>query len=211
MKYINSIHRKHPTWGIENLMLHVSILHVAVYLVYLFRPAFVEKLYLNWSMVLKGEVWRLFTFFFIPPTFSMIFVLLVVFVYYSLGTTLEKVWGKYYFTAFYLLNVIGTIVAALITGGYYDGTYVNLSIFLAYAYMFPDAQFLIYFIIPVKAKYLAYLELAFLAYSLVRCIIAFNIAGIGAIIASLTGVIVFFGPDIINKIKAYIRRKKLMK
>ncbi len=211
MKFIDKLERKHPRWGIENLMLHVSILNLAVFGVYIFRNSFVALLYLERSAILSGQVWRLLSFIAIPPTFSPFFLLFVVYLYYSLGTTLERNWGTFRFTAFYAINIIGTIIAAFLTGGYYGGYYVNLSIFLAFAYLLPNYEFLLFFFLPVKVKYLAYLDLAYLAFSVVLNIMFGDWAGVFAIVASLSGLIVFFGGDIIRDIKAYFRRKKYMR
>ncbi|WP_252891201.1 hypothetical protein [Thermoclostridium stercorarium] len=102
--------------------------------------------------------------------------------------------------------MIGTTIAGYLTG-YSDATHLNLSLFLAFAYLFPDYEVLLFFIIPVKVKYLAWLDWAFIAFSVIFGSIGMKIVAI----VSVLNYLLFFGPDIIDRIrlrrKVYINRK----
>ena len=145
---------------------------------------------------MKGQVWRIITFIFIPPASSIITIAFVMYFYYMMGTTLENEWGTFKFNIYYLFGMIGTIIAAFLTG---SGTsvYLNLSLFLAFAYLFPDVEILLFFMLPVKVKWIAYLDWAYFIFSLIFGTMSTRIAAI----ASLINFFIFFGSDLINYIQ----------
>jgi membrane associated rhomboid family serine protease len=204
MKFLDRVEAKHPRWGIQNLMMHISILTAVVFVMELFRPAIINYLYLSRDALFSFQLWRLITFVLIPPTTSIFWIIFVLYFYYFIGSALESTWGSLKFTAYYLLCMVATIVAALLSGGAYWGVYVNLSIFLAFAYLYPNQEFLLFFILPIKAKYFAYLDLAFLTYNF----FAGDLTTKFAIIASLAGFLIFFGRDLYQKLRLWIRRQK---
>lgn len=162
-----------------------------------------EWLHFNWALIKQGQIWRLITFVFLPGTSSMISLFFTVLFYYFVGTNLERLWGKSTFTLYYLVGILGAIVSGIITG-YTTNTYLNLSLFLAFAFLYPDAQFLLYFIIPIKAKYLAIVNLVVYFFSIVSAIYYKRWWNIAALIASLINFIIFFGPNIYRRIKRKI-------
>lgn len=132
---------------------------------------------LDAEKILHGEVWRIFTFLLNSPSDNPIFVIFSLYFYYLLGNTLEQVWGSFRFNLYYLTGVLGTVLASiivyLITGlsGWYfymDTYYINISLFLAFATIIPDMQVLFMFIIPVKMKWLAVLDVILLGFSFVQ-------------------------------------------
>jgi membrane associated rhomboid family serine protease len=145
------------------------------------------------AQLMQGQVWRLITFLILPPGGSLIFTLLALYIYYFLGRALENSWGTAKFTLFYITGAVGAVIAALISGSG-NNMYLNLSLTLAFAALYPEHQFLLFFVIPVKVKYLAYIEYAVLALSFA----AGNWAGRAAIIASLLNMLLFFYDDFIR-------------
>ena len=156
----------HPRFGIPNLMRVIVIGNVAVYVLMLLTQAndanALSFLTFNLNALLHGEVWRMVTFVFVPAYSSPFALLISLYFYYWIGSTLERQWGTAKFNLYYisgaLLTVLGVVLASLITGNPYltaAGTgYVNLSMFFAFATLYPNLQFLLFFIIPVKAKLL---------------------------------------------------------
>ena len=156
----------HPRFGIPNLMRVIVIGNVAVYVLMLLTMRAdanaLSFLYLDGSKVLRGEIWRIVTFIFVPASSSPFWLAISLYFYYWIGSTLERQWGTAKFNLYYisgaLLTVLGVVLASLITGNPYltaAGTgYVNLSMFFAFATLYPNLQFLLFFIIPVKAKLL---------------------------------------------------------
>ena len=198
----------HPRFGIPNLMRVIVIGNVAVYVLMLLTQAndanALSFLTFNLNALLHGEVWRLVTFVFVPAYSSPFALLISLYFYYWIGSTLERQWGTAKFNLYYisgaLLAVLGVVLASLITGNPYltaAGTgYVNLSMFFAFAFLFPDTTVLLFFILPVRMKWLAYLDGALFAFDIIKAIGAHNWAGVVLPIVALLNFAVFIWPEV---------------
>ena len=198
----------HPRFGIPNLMRVIVIGNVAVYVLMLLTQAndanALSFLTFNLNALLHGEVWRLVTFVFVPAYSSPFALLISLYFYYWIGSTLERQWGTAKFNLYYisgtLLTMLGVVLASLITGNPYltaAGTgYVNLSMFFAFAFLFPDTTVLLFFILPVKMKWLAYLDGALFAFDIIKAIGAHNWAGVVLPIVALLNFAVFIWPEV---------------
>lgn len=198
----------HPRFGIPNLMRVIVIGNVAVYVLMLLTQAnnanALSFLTFNLNALLHGEVWRLVTFVFVPAYSSPFALLISLYFYYWIGSTLERQWGTAKFNLYYisgaLLTVLGVVLASLITGNPYltaAGTgYVNLSMFFAFAFLFPDTTVLLFFILPVKMKWLAYLDGALFAFDIIKAIGAHNWVGVVLPIVALLNFAVFIWPEV---------------
>ena len=167
MTIYQKLERKLGRFAVPNLMKYICVMYVVGFLIMLIQPQFYfYYLDLDPEAICHGHIWRILTFLFYPPSTQPIWLAIAVFVYYSLGTTLERVWGtfrdnRFFFMGVFLLVTAGILIY-LVTGislTLYP-IYMNFGIFLAYALTFPDATFLLYFIIPIKAKWLAAAEIA---------------------------------------------------
>lgn len=197
MKWLNKLERKFGRYAIPNLMYYIIGITMAVYVVqYILNIPLYSYLAFVPGLIMKGQVWRIIAFIFIPPASSIVTIAFVMYFYYMMGMTLENEWGTFKFNVYYLFGMIGTIIAAFLAG---DGTsvYLNLSLFLAFAYIFPDVEILLFFILPVKVKWIAYLDWAYFILSLIFGTMSTRIAAI----ASLINFFIFFGDDFINYIK----------
>jgi len=201
MKFFTDLERKYHKYAIPNLMYYITILYGIGLAIAIFMPGFYESyLCLDMAAILRGEIWRLLTFLVYPPSFGswvfsqVFFGVLALFVYYNRGQILENLWGSFRFNVYFFMGVLGQILAALIVYLVFHQRwilttgYLNASIFLAYAIYFPDAQILLFFVLPVKAKWLAVAMSAVYLYSF----IIGNAAVRCAIVVSLANVIVFF-------------------
>ncbi len=146
---------------ISNLMKYIVVGMATVFVLdQVFATfSFSSMLGLSMPAILSGQIWRLITFVFLPPSTSLLFIVFALYFYYVIGTTLENQWGSFAFNVYYFLGVIGCLISAVLTG-YGTNTFLNLSLFLAFAAMFPDFQVLVFFFLPVKIKWLAYLDAA---------------------------------------------------
>lgn len=173
----NKLEKKLGRFAIRGLMKYVVIVYIAGFIVNLINPYFyVEWLMLDIDKILHGQVWRLLTFIIQPMEDNIIFMALMCYIYYSIGTSLEHIWGTFRFNLFYftgiLFNILATVIIYLITyfifgfGVSYPVSleYLNLSMFLAFAAMFPEMQFLFMFLIPLKAKYLCWFYAGLMIY-----------------------------------------------
>jgi hypothetical protein len=202
MKLLNKFERKFPRFGIQGLMLYIVIAMGFVYFLDFAQStkSFASLLVFDRNLIFSGEIWRVITFVFLPPTTSLIFVVFSLYFYYLIGSALESYWGTVAFNIFYLIGVLGNIVAGLLTGTAYN-FYLNMSLFFAFAILYPDFQILVFFFLPIKIKYLAFINLLMFIASLVSSIVFKNYSEAVSIIISMLNIIIFFGGDFINKIK----------
>lgn len=223
MKWFLKLERKFGRYAIRNLMRYMVAISLAGTLIGLINPGFYHNyLSLNMYAVLHGQVWRLVTFLLYPSVsmsgailIEMVFYGLMLYVYYWIGSVLERVWGSFRFNAFYFTGILLSVLAAVIyyfvlirandsflapqigyeLAMYIDLGNLNLSMFLVFAFLFPDTQFLLYFIVPVKAKWLGYLYLAFNVYEIVTCFQSRdfrNIMEMLLIVAALIDFVIFY-------------------
>ncbi len=205
MKFLYKMERKFGKFAIKNLMLHITILNAIVYLAsYIFQLDLISYMALVPDLVMQGQVWRLITYVFVPPNVSIIFTAITLYFYYFIGISLERRWGSFKFNVYYLLGIILTAAASMISGFPVVGTFLNLSLFFAFAMLYPNMEVLFFFVIPLKVKYLAYFDAAFYAYIMIRGTASDRIA----IIGSLLNFFIFFGPDIYKMIKLKIKVMK---
>ena len=187
---------EHRNKGIPNLMLYISLGCGLVYLMTQFTQNTIlySLLIFDRDAILHGQIWRLFTY---PLTFynsNLLLMAVALFCYYSIGRAMEAIWGTLRFNLFYLCGVVLMDIWCMAFGGRADVTYLNLSLFLSYATMFPDAQFLLFFIIPIKAWIFALLDLLLAVYGLLAYPFPYNFFSI----ISLANYFLFFGKDVLN-------------
>ena len=184
--------------GIPNLMLYVSLGAAVVYVMtmYLREYTLYNLLVFDREAILRGQVWRLISY---PLTHFLsnpLLMLVSLVCYYSLGRAMENVWGTLRFNLFYLCGIVMMDIYCMIFGCQADVYYLNLSLFLSYATMFPDAQFLIFFIIPVKARILALVDLVLILFGLLFDGFPYNLFSV----ISIANYFLFFGKDVANVI-----------
>lgn len=189
---------KNRTKGIPNLMLYIVLGTAVVYV--MSRIAGNTFLYyllcFDRTAILHGQIWRLITY---PLTYSagnLLLTAVVLFCYYSLGRAMENIWGTLRFNLYYLSGVLMMDIYCMIFGGTADVAYLNMSLFLAYATLFPSATFLLFFIIPVKAWLFALIDLALVLVGLFSYPFPYNLFSV----ISLANYFLFFGKDVLNVI-----------
>lgn len=197
--------KKFGKYAIANLSLYLIIAYVIGYVIELVAPQMYYFMQFNPYMIFHGQVWRLVTWILVPPESLGIFTIIMLFLYYSLGSGLEHTWGTYRYNVYmfsgFLFTVVGAIVLyvillvlysanllpgdilsemlayGMISPGQFFGQiiglcvstyYINMSIFLAYAFTYPEEQLMLYFIIPVKIKWFGYLYVVYLIYDIIQ-------------------------------------------
>ena len=165
MKFLNKLEKKFGKFAIKNLMYYIVLLYALGFAIMLFNP----DLYYNWlslnaPAILSGQIWRIFTYIIYPPSGSLITILISLYFYYTIGTLLERQWGTFRFNLYFFTGVLLHAIAAifiylvwgmvLVMGTYY----LNLSMFFAFAAMFPNMQVLFMWLIPIKMKWLALID-----------------------------------------------------
>lgn len=193
---------QHRTKGIPNLMLYVTLGSAIVYILSMLDESYTlyKALCFDRGLILQGQVWRLFTYVFTFDAGSLLFTAIGLICYYSLGRAMENVWGTLRFNLFYLSGIVMMDIFCLIFGGWADISYLNMSLFLGYATMYPDAQFLLLYIIPVKAWIFALFDLALTAYQ----VIMLTATGLFPYslfpLVAIANYFLFFGKEVLNVI-----------
>ncbi len=187
---------QHRDKGIPNLMLYIVIGTAVVYLMSSMAGNYVlyNLLCFNRTAILQGQIWRLITY---PLTYQLpnpFLMLVSLFCYYSIGRSMENIWGTLRFNLFYLTGVVMMDVYCLIFGGQASVTYLNLSLFLSFATLFPDSHFLLFFIIPVKAWVFALVDLVIVVVDLFTLPFPYNFFSV----ISIANYFLFFGRDVLN-------------
>ena len=205
----------HPRLAIPGLMRYIIGANVAVYFLSMFAGAgTLNFLAMDPAAVLQGEIWRIFTYVLLP-TDGGFWLLISCFFYYWLGEALERIWGSAKFTFYYVSGALLTALAAIlvyfidgISYPIYGATYVNSAMFFAFAMFNPEAMVHIYFIIPIKMKWVAWFEAALYAVSVIQ----FAMGGLWGMalmpIIAMLNLFVFFSPVFFRKadqVKAHNR------
>ena len=187
---------KHPRFGISNLMLYIVIGQVAVFILDLFFRGMLSSYWLPFSrdLILHGQVWRLVTFIFLPSdSGNPFFLLLGCYFYYWIGTMLEREWGTARFTLFYLSGVVLSVLSGMILG-ITDIYYINLSIFLVIATLYGEMQVLLFFVIPIKMKWMALIDVALILVAVIQNLMYWSWVGALLPLASFVNYFIFTWP-----------------
>ncbi len=188
--------------GIPNLMLYIVLGSAVVYLMSMVghSDTLYHVLRFDRALILQGQVWRLFTYAFTYNRGNILFTAIGFLCYFSLGRAMENIWGTLRFNLFYLTGILLMDIYAMVFGGWADIYYLNLSLFLGYATMYPNAHFLLLYIIPVKAWIFGLLDLVLTIVDVVQ------LTALGLFPYSLFPLVaignyfLFFGKDVLNLI-----------
>ena len=212
-KLMEKIERKYGKYAIKNLPLYIVICYGFGYFMSLLPIGgqWMNFISLNPYAILHGQVWRLITWVLVPEASNLLFILIVMYFYYSLGHTLEGVWGKFYFNLYIFSGIIFTVIGAFVLfvifqifykdtvsgynammvmaqgadcpfamgGSYFYAAispvfsiyYINLSIFLAFALMYPDMKIYLFFVIPIKIKWMGIFEVIILIVDIINAFV----------------------------------------
>lgn len=201
---LEKLERKLGRYAIANLPVFLVGGQAAAFLLSYAKPEFAARLTLIPNRVMEGEVWRLATWVFTPQTDSIIFIIFELWLLLIFGRALEAYWGAFRFNVFFLIGFVLSIGSAfLVPSMPATNVYLMASIFLAFCYLNPDFELLLFFILPVKIKWFGYITWVGFAYMLVtggwidRAMVA----------AGTLNFFVFFGKDIWLRIRGAGRRQ----
>ncbi len=171
MRSVERFCAQHPNFGIPNLMRYIAIGSGIFWIVGLINPVLLSYMAFSPAAIFHGQIWRLVTFLLYPPDTGYL-ALIAVYFYYWIGTNLENAWGTGAFTIYFFSGAILTalfgVLVYLLLGISFPMTaeYIYLAMFFAFAVLFPDMEVLLFFILPVKIKYLAILDAVFFVLSI---------------------------------------------
>lgn len=205
MKLLDRLDRLVRPIAIPNLTMLLIAGQGIVFLASAGDPAMRERLKLVWDSVIEGEVWRLVSFVFVPVADSPIFLLFALYIFYLFGTSLERHWGFVRYNTFLLLGTVLTIAAAGVahdqpaTGAFLGGT-----VFLAYATYNPEFELRLFFVFPVKVKWLAWLQVFGYTMAFLQGPNATRLM----VLASIGNYLIFFAPMVFDRVKSWRRRSQ---
>ncbi|MEN8907440.1 MAG: rhomboid family intramembrane serine protease [Clostridiales bacterium] len=213
MDWISILEKKYKNYVLKDLVKIIVIITIFVFFTNSLDKSnsIIPKMLLVPEYVLNGQVWRLITFIFIPESSNPLFVILSLYLFYIFGKSLEQLWGNFRFNLYYFIGIFSAIIAGFITKSG-EPVFLNLSVFLAFAYLYPHYKLMVFFIIPVKIKYVAWFYLFFVTYSVIFSKFSLKIAAV----LSFSNFIVFFGKKILDSkiiplIKAFHKKQKRRK
>ena len=223
MKFFYNLERRYRKYAIPNLMYYIIGMYGTGLFLQLFAPEFyLQYLALDAQKILSGQVWRVVTFMIYPPGGGSLFGSLIgMYLYYMLGVNLERIWGAFRFNVYIFMGVIGHVAAALVVyiffrqRIYLTTEFLNYSLFFAFAATFPDLEFLLFFVIPIKAKWMAMFNGIYFLYEFIMG----NMATRVTILMSLINFFVFFlltrdlnrfNPKEIKRKQNFHRQMKIM-
>ena len=187
MNFLNKLERKFSKYAVSNLTMYLIFGYVIGYVLSRMAPGMLNYLTLDPYLVLHGQIWRLVTWVLIPPSAqSILFYVIMMMFYYQLGTSLERTWGVFRYNVYIFGGILYTVIGAFVTwmimtavygnagltgaivGVQVSTYYICMSIFLAFAACYPNMQILLYFIIPIKMKWMAYVYAVLMLLDLVQ-------------------------------------------
>ncbi len=201
----NKLERKYGRYAIPEFPLYIVGFNAFIYILNYFEPNYVNLLTLNVEKIFQGQIWRLFTYIFIPPATNFIFLFFALYFLYLIGKSLESEWGSFRLNLYYLIGMFcTTAVGFCFPNAHISNIFLNTSLFLAFATLYPDFAVYLFFIIPIKVKYLAALSWFFIILTIALETLAVKLV----VMAAMFNYFLFFGASIIQNTKLSQHRWK---
>jgi hypothetical protein len=199
MSWLNRLEAKFGHHAIPGLLRIVAAFNALCYILATLHPEYVQFLMLKPDRVMHGEIWRLFTYIFIPSMggllpswFTEVFYILYLFM---IGDGLERAWGSFKLNVFYLLGMIGTTIAAFFLGSNFSGVMLNASLLFAFARFYPETMIYVMWVLPVKVRWVAWITAAGIMLGFLGGAWEFR----AAVLVALSNYLLFFGRDIVEE------------
>lgn len=194
---LSRLERRFGKFAIPNLTTFVVAGMAVTFALMFVRPEIVSAMALDPRAVRAGQVWRLLSYVFVPSGGNPLFILFQLSFTWFIGRTLESEWGSFKLNVYYLLGMLGTTAAAFLGGEPVDNVYLNASVFLAFATLYPNYEIRMYLVLPVRVKWLGMLMAGGLVLS---AVLGSWGARIG-LVASLSNYLLFFGKHLVDLVR----------
>lgn len=198
MKFINKMERKFGRYAIKNLMKYVIGLYIAGIVIFMINPLYYQYLSLDFDMIRRGQIWRFVTFLIQPIDRIDFFILFALYLYYMIGTALEDAWGSFRFNLYFFSGVLFNILAGFILYKIIGVSfpiplsYINQAMFFAFALLYPDVPLMLFFILPIKVKYLGIIYAVLFGYDVYDCISSGAWWYAAVMLVSIANFLIFF-------------------
>ncbi len=203
MNFLNKMERKFGKYAIQNLTFWLIGAWILGFIIQYTMPEVQKLLFLEPALILRGQAWRIVSWLLVPPPVNLLFLIFFLSCYYFIGNSIEQAIGTFRYNVYLIGGLLCSVLGAFllygfyyvfrgvaVTGiGYYFSTeYITMSLFMAFAVIYPNVEFRLYFLIPIKAKWMGIIDAVWMAFML----IASNAAGRTAILASVMNFLIFF-------------------
>lgn len=197
MTVLDKLERRIGFIAIPGLVRIIVMFNALVFGLVLLNPGFEDYLMLDPARIMSGEVWRLVTYIFVPRISHFLWVAIALWFLWFIGDGLERAWGAFRVTLFYLVGMIGTTVAAFFFDSNFSNGILNAALFFAFARFYPDEVIYVFFVLPVKIKWLAWISAALLLFGFVVGTNSYRMA----LLVALSNYFIFFGPEIFREFR----------
>jgi len=204
MRFLFDLEKKYGRYAIQNLTAGIVSCQAACFVVGLVDPQAMQLLTLNPALVLQGEVWRLVTFLAVPPPIGLIFAIFYFYLFYLMGTALENHWGIFRYNVYLLVGYMANVAVAIIAGMFLpeqanvSSAFLQGTVFLAFAQLYPEFELRLFFVLPVKVKWLALLAWVGYGFAFLSGLSSFQDGGWLTsliVVASVSNFLLFFGAE----------------
>jgi len=203
MRFIDRLEKKLGRYAPTNLTVYLIAGQSLFYVLFMMGKVEPTQIWLTGGSLLQGEWWRLLLFPLYPPSCGLLCALFGWYLFYLMGSALEEHWGAFRYDLFLLTGFLLTVSVSFLVPAYPMSTaFLGGSVFLAFAFLFPDFQLLLFFVLPVRIKWLALIT--WLGYGYLLLVGGW--ASRLLVLASVGNFLLFFARDILVNLK-YGRRQ----
>ncbi|MFZ2960845.1 MAG: hypothetical protein WA705_28540 [Candidatus Ozemobacteraceae bacterium] len=209
MNWLDRLEKHAPWLDMPGLIRTVAFLMLIVYGLDMVHAMPIWTWVLSGDAIAAGQIWRAVTFLFVPTSSNPFFLMFELMMMVLTGDGLESAWGSFHLTVYYLTGAVAMVILSMIVPGMVISSgYLNLTLFLAFATVYPDFEILVFFILPVKIKYLAMFSGFWIIWTIVTAPFALKLIAL----LSVANYLLFFGPAAITAVRrgagTYERRRK---
>jgi membrane associated rhomboid family serine protease len=197
MSFLDKLERRLGFIAIPALIRAVVTLNALVFVLVYLNKGFDSYLALDIARVRAGEVWRLVTYIFVPQMGHPLLVVVALWFLWFIGDGLERAWGPFRLTLYFLVGMIGTTVAAVLSNSQFSSQMLFTTLFFAFAHFYPEEIIYVFFILPLKIKWIAWIYAGFLLLSFATQSNSYRMA----FVAALSNYLLFFGPGVIRHLR----------
>jgi membrane associated rhomboid family serine protease len=197
MSFLDRLERRFGFIAIPGLIRAVVTLNALVFVLVFVNKGFDSYLALDIGRIRAGEVWRLVTYIFVPGTANPLVIAVALWFLWFIGDGLERAWGPFRLTLYFLVGMIGTTLAAVVSNSQFSSQMLFTTLFFAFAHFYPEEIIYLFFILPLKVKWIAWAYAGFLLLGFATQSNSYRLA----LIVALGNYLIFFGPGFIRHLR----------
>ena len=165
MSMLDKLEKKLGRYALPNVTVYLIAGQTFFFLLYMTGKLERDLTRLSAALLLEGEWWRLATFLFDPPLSNLLFAFFAWYLFYLMGSALEEYWGAFRYNVYLLIGILLTVAVSFLTPALpVSNAFIGGSVFLAFACLYPDFTLMIFFVLPVRIKWLALITWLYYGY-----------------------------------------------